>query len=354
MVQLRTLFCYTFLMQALARSIKEIYSKNSLLFYLFIFLGIFMTLLIGQNIYLVLSSGVQNIITQYRQGQRRKESEANYEALVKAQALAAKKPSVTPTPQRYAHGTFDLSIVFVRPPTLSQRSIDPLLATLNDRRSYLFESNASLAFIPSFLMAQAARYNVSDFHITLHTWGPYAIGNLQKVGDFAYEWNRDPFGVAKVQDAFEKVLGDNKVPTNPLTLFLYFDDSFERPADSRPDSFYEEKKFRSFANPDAGRAYINVYEFSPTFSVRVAEVATHELLHLFGASDKYVEDPSAGKVCTDKGRGEPMKEPPLPQATGDIMCLFVEGSDGSFKRGRIENGNLVINDYTAREIGWKE
>lgn len=77
-------------------------------------------------------------------------------------------------------------------------------------------------------------------------------------------------------------------------------------------------------------------------------VATHELFHTLGASDKYDAD---GKTVVPGGLADPDRTPLLPQARADVMA-----------RARpIENGReivptslaeLGVGPATAKEIGW--
>ncbi len=270
------------------------------------------------------------------------------------------KVSVEPVKRRPAIGKHTLHIVFLRPPTLLESTVHPLVSTLQDSRKTIFEdcssntckNNASFNYIKSFLQAEAKKYKAKDFDITvkLHPLG--ILRDLEKIGDFAALWGKDAFGVTKIKDAFAKGLKENNITVgdDDLVMFLYFDDSFDY-VDNPDERFYEHKKFRSFADPDYGRAYVNIYNFSPLFSGTAVEIITHELLHLFGANDKYLEY-SDTEACDERGLGEVHKKPLYPQTTGDIMCLYVEKERGDFERGKLVDKELVINEITAEEIGW--
>jgi hypothetical protein len=188
--------------------------------------------------------------------------------------------------------------------------------------------------------------------LQIKTLGPFSLKkNLDKAGDLAIPWEKNPFAVSNIQDQFESLLRENQIATgdNTLVLFLYFDNSFQPGSDK--ERLFEYKKFRSFADREKGRAYINIYDFRPSFAAETVKAAIHETLHLFGATDKYREDPSEG-ICSPEGRGQPYKTPPFPQSTGDIMCLFIEKEPGQFYPGDIRKHTLVINPITAKEIGW--
>lgn len=336
-------------------------AKHGILIFALLFLGFFITLYVGQRIYYSLSIHLNTAIENNRQETAKKSSAQKYEELLAKQEADKEVPVITLVPQRRARGTFPISIVLVKPPTLSDVAVVSLVETLKDPRSTIFNTcsqgtcaeNTSLAFIPSYLQQEAAKYGISDFAVDLSIRGVYPLKNLEKIGDLAYSWNKDMFGVAKVQDAFESLLKENDIDTSGLTMFLYFDDSYQAEGDIRQGSFYEYKKFRSFANEGKSRAYVNVYQFTPTFSKTVTLVVLHEVLHLFGASDKYIENPDSDKICSVKGLGNPDQNPVHPQTTGDIMCLYIEKSDTDIVRGSLTDENLVINAITAKEIGWR-
>jgi len=348
-------------MKTLFNKFLFLYHRHGFLFYVILFLGIFVTIYIGQLVYYTLSTKIRSFTEERRQREAKSISALKYQELLDKQAALPDDVTVTPIPKRTARGTMPVNIIFVKPQPLSDISIVSLIETLKDSRRDLFntcdaahcEKNISLAYINSYLEKEAAKYNVSDFRVIPHLFGAYPLKNLEKIGDIAIYWNKDPFGVAKVQDAFENVLADNSIDQQVPSLFLYFDDSFDS-AGVRSDSFYEYKKFRSFANELKGRAYINVYRFTPFFAKTVTLIVLHELLHLFGASDKYIEDSDSNRICSNKGLGDLNKTPLYPQTSGDIMCLFIEKNKDNFTRGSLTDGNLVINEITASEIGWRE
>ena len=82
-----------------------------------------------------------------------------------------------------------------------------------------------------------------------------------------------------------------------------------------------------------------------------AIVATHELLHTLGASDKY--DPATNLPLHPTGYAEPYLEPRYPQQFAEIMGGRIPESSG---RARIPSNlaETVIGPDTAREIGWRK
>ena len=79
-----------------------------------------------------------------------------------------------------------------------------------------------------------------------------------------------------------------------------------------------------------------------------AVVIAHEMLHTFGASDKY--DPATGLPIWPQGYAEPDKSPRLPQTRAEIMGGRVPIDE---QRADIPASlaDTVIGAETAREIG---
>ena len=94
-----------------------------------------------------------------------------------------------------------------------------------------------------------------------------------------------------------------------------------------------------------------MFSFSSSFASYLNEIILHESLHLFGATDKYLEDKYG---CTEKGLGDIDKDPIYPQDKTDIMCGLVAKSAEDFSRTYLSDEKLVINPITAKEIGWKQ
>ena len=331
-----------------------------LYFYFWVFVVLCIIFFIGQRVFFaaVIPWRVNSEIE--RQRVQRNQSNTKYQQIIFDQ-LKTREAQATTSPQDSPlRGNTNITIVLVKPPSVSNIQSAPLITMLRRPDTDIFSSctdslcqkNISLAFIPTFIKNEASKYNITDANVTLDIRGVYTLPELTQVGDFANLWNKDPFGVAKVQDAFEELLMEQHIDSDSLTIFLYFDDSLSPPL-VESGSFYDYKKFRSFANQSKKRAYVNVYNFSPQFSDDTVLVVTHELLHLFGASDKYINEISSKKLCTSRGLGDPNKSPLFPQTTGDIMCLFIETNDGSFSRGSLLDQSLIINSVTAREIGWQ-
>jgi len=329
-----------------------------------VFFGLIAFFLVGQR--MTSEFAVRDFQNKVALSQQKikQENEAAYQALLKKQAEAKPVPlPTTPFVERHATGAHTIHIVLVRPETLPAESIAPLIGNLQSPNPDIFSVCngtgscslvSSLRYVETYYREQAKRYRAqSAISVAVH--GPYAMTNLEKVGDIMYSWGKDAFGVAKLEDAFDKILTDNNIVADKdaIVVYLYFDNSFDGSKTDDVYSFYEHKKFRSFANQMKGHSYINVYNLTPAFSGTVTEIVVHETLHLFGASDKYIENPTT-RICQLNGRGNTTQNPPLPQTTGDIMCLYVEKDAKTFTRGSLMLRNLVVNEQTAKEIGWSK
>ncbi|MBI2338215.1 hypothetical protein HYU95_03430 [Candidatus Daviesbacteria bacterium] len=290
--------------------------------------------------------------SQKQQEENRKKQEEDYQNLLNKQTERSRQAKIeSKEAERKATGIFNLRFVFVKPLSLSQSTIAPLINKLQEKNN---QEYTSLLYLNTFYTREAARYGMKNFAVEISFEGVYNLPALEKIGDMAYIWNKDPFGTVKLQDSFRQLLKnpDAKPDKSDLVVFLYFDDSFGQNDPNAEDRFYEYKKFRSFANESDGKAYINVYSFNPAFAENVTEIAAHEVLHLFGATDKYEESESVKRVCSERGRGDPDLKPAVPQQTTDILCMYIETENDQFIRGHFSKKNMVINRVTAKEIGW--
>lgn len=77
-------------------------------------------------------------------------------------------------------------------------------------------------------------------------------------------------------------------------------------------------------------------------------VATHELFHTLGASDKY---DSTGRTLVPEGLPEPERVPLFPQPGAEIMARNRMVS-ASYEVTPDRLDELVVGELTAREIGW--
>ncbi|MEX5443936.1 hypothetical protein WCE14_11280 [Acinetobacter schindleri] len=79
-------------------------------------------------------------------------------------------------------------------------------------------------------------------------------------------------------------------------------------------------------------------------------VLVHELLHAFGASDKY--DLATGQPMYPVGYAFPDQQPLFPQAKAELMAGHIPTSQTSSKMPESLSQTL-INEITAIELGWK-
>ncbi len=80
-------------------------------------------------------------------------------------------------------------------------------------------------------------------------------------------------------------------------------------------------------------------------------VLVHELLHLFGASDKY--DLTSGLPIYPQGYADPDKQPLYPQFMAEIMAGRIPlGPERYIMAESLER--VLINHITAVEIGWED
>lgn len=87
----------------------------------------------------------------------------------------------------------------------------------------------------------------------------------------------------------------------------------------------------------------------PDYTQQNNIIFTHELLHTFGATDKY--DPTTNLPAFPEGYGNPDQSPLYPQRKAEIMAVKKALSES---RAEIPNSlrSELVGKQTAREIGW--
>ena len=78
-------------------------------------------------------------------------------------------------------------------------------------------------------------------------------------------------------------------------------------------------------------------------------VIVHELLHIFGATDKY--DFSTGEPFYPQGFAQPNQSPLHPQSKAKIMARAMQIDDKKLEVATSLN-RIIIGPITAQEIGW--
>jgi hypothetical protein len=277
-------------------------------------------------------------------------ADAAYQALLEQQTQEqterAQLRQQAPLERSQLVGIQNLYIFFVRPPETSDAQIMPLIKQLQQFSSARYDS---LFSVHTFFAEQARNYQAKPFTLVIHLAPTIEELDVNRVGDVLEFWDRDVYAVQKLQDQFATILSKHQITLGEgkSALFIYFDDSFF--GTTNADSFYDQKAFRSFSDEGQRQAYVNAYDFSVAFAPTLVEIVAHETLHLFGAKDKYLENEYG---CEATGRGEIDRQPTFPQATADIMCGLIERWEGEFRRAKFQQGELVINQHTAAEIGW--
>lgn len=79
-------------------------------------------------------------------------------------------------------------------------------------------------------------------------------------------------------------------------------------------------------------------------------VIAHEMLHMFGATDKY--NFSNHQPIYPQGFADPDQNPRYPQRRAEIMAGTIASSDTQSKMAESLHKDVVINQATASEIGW--
>lgn len=97
-----------------------------------------------------------------------------------------------------------------------------------------------------------------------------------------------------------------------------------------------------------GRVGVVSVDLDPVMADFALFVATHEMLHTLGASDKYTPD---GSILVPSGLPEPDAFPLYPQRFAEVMARHRAVDDHTTKPPR-DLGELAIGAETAREIGW--
>jgi hypothetical protein len=201
-----------------------------------------------------------------------------------------------------AFGNIQAAIVFV----YDQSYSDSTYNTLRDNNP---NDPNSLDYINTFYAQQAKRYNVTDpVNINMTYFGPYHVTSPV---DNIYYYNN----------------GNSLLQTYQNTAS----------ANSVPESNYDIVEYILLDNIYGGEAFPNLHQ-NFAYSQFEPAVLAHETLHLFGATDKYVNGSQAS--CMIDGGANPLDRSGETAAGNDIMCQD------------LNLGTAIINDVTAREIGW--
>lgn len=117
-------------------------------------------------------------------------------------------------------------------------------------------------------------------------------------------------------------------------------------------NYYDSNKYKVLKHSTAlERGRIGVVNlFSDVKQNEENQVVTaHELLHAFGATDKY--DLNTGQPIYPQGYVNPAQQPRLPQHQAELMAGYIPITETKSKIP-LSLQQTVIGNLTAREIGW--
>ena len=106
---------------------------------------------------------------------------------------------------------------------------------------------------------------------------------------------------------------------------------------------------RSLGMSNGMYSVINAFA-SAAMATRNNVVLAHELMHVFGATDKY--DPRTGLPNFPDGYADPARQPLLPQVKAEIMGGRIPLSEAK-ARMPSSLAQCMVGPETAEEIGWR-
>jgi hypothetical protein len=110
-----------------------------------------------------------------------------------------------------------------------------------------------------------------------------------------------------------------------------------------------DRAFVEGQSEQGGRIAIARAELDETMAPLALFVATHELLHTLGATDKY---DAAGRLLVPSGLAEPELVPRYPQRYAEVMARNRAVAPG-VEEPPVTLSELAIGRETALEIGWR-
>jgi len=135
-----------------------------------------------------------------------------------------------------------------------------------------------------------------------------------------------------------RVAWSDSLPEPDIQVFATFA-PLSRDGIALPDSVGLSKGLVAIANLYAAKEAVGTNQV----------VLAHELLHVLGATDKYV--PATGQPIVPGGLGEPERSPLYPQRYGEIMAGRIATGPGAVVMPSSLR-EMRIGAATAREIGW--
>lgn len=221
--------------------------------------------------------------------------------------------------------SLDVAIVLIQGPTVSEEAFVRLKESL---------PRLELRLSGEFMRHVGRRI----WPFRFHAFGPVPLSEAPPEAP-----DQDVFGLARF--AFE------------LWRFSRsMDKAAQVPSDSMDTTLYviaEHPKHRVFRlieglSQQGGRAGVATVELDEGMVDFALFVATHELFHTLGASDKYDR---MGHTLVPDGLGEPDLEPVFPQRCAEVMARNRALTPTS-EAPPLSLDELCVGPATAREIGW--
>jgi hypothetical protein len=229
-----------------------------------------------------------------------------------------------------------VSVQILVPPNLDEDE-EALLEQL-DSFSFADEGVASITALDDWFAAEQKRYGVA-------TNAPPVIFSVTPVKGM----RSDPVAPPKGDEPF----AERYTKTNEF-LDFYRSHRTQSPATNtvyvifyRPETHPEFKKIHSVADRRSRSGFVFAALDEDGAEAAVINIG-HELLHLFGASDKYEEK----KCAFPEGYAEPFRDPLHPQRYAEVMAQGIPNGPGERETIISTFDEARIGAQTAAEIGW--
>jgi hypothetical protein len=201
--------------------------------------------------------------------------------------------------------------------------------------------DGNLAGVAKWLDDQRERYSTGGRGIVDFTSaGPFKMREAPPIpppdsASFLDRWS----GTRAFLEYFEDIGKDGGLGLGAydVTVFVYFFAEERAPAYKTQHSMASRRNGVGVVFAPLGREHLP----------RSAALLAHELLHTFGASDKY----DGARSLYPDGYAEPDREPRYPQDHAEVMALGIPIAPGRERRVNALS-DCVVGRKTAQEIGW--
>jgi len=227
--------------------------------------------------------------------------------------------------------------------------------------SNLAHPQKSFFYLNDFIKKEAQSYNVQNIpSFSIDLLGPFELNDLPPKTSFVE-------GMSLLNNYFnQKILEQGiNISGYDIVAIVYFNDEglvLSANSDGSNAVRVTEDRHRFVNHAGNNIVYLSLDTFR-TMEVHGVHVLAHEILHHFGATDKYVfgegEDAHDWchqfECCLDpEGIPEPNKIPKYPQTKGCTMCaggqiVIEKGVEGQTPESM---DDTVVCQKTAEEIGW--